>query len=253
MTKWMDAIGQTIFYIALYFLVNLLSPFILGIVGIEYSIIYQIIFASIIFSIIILLINRNKLTKRGWFTSFNNKELKKTLEICIASVILVNFLLVYIFPNFIDGNMPDAIKRSFDSITNSNPFLILLTVGILAPVAEEILFRGAIYNLIKDKFNKFAAVIVSAILFAVIHMNLYQASYALIIGLFMGFIIMKTGSLWLTIIFHIAYNTLSVIYGSLNPKLLELLITKTYILPIIAVLLLFDSLKFFLIKRGKRK
>ncbi|MDD2371007.1 MAG: type II CAAX endopeptidase family protein [Firmicutes bacterium] len=252
MTKWIDAIGQTIFYIALYFAANLLAPFILNTIGQENNLINQIILASIIFSLIVILINHKKLSKKGWFISFSNKELIKTLELCMASVVLINFLLVYIFPDFIDVYMPEVIKKSFDSITNSNPLLVLLTVGVLAPVAEEILFRGAIYNLIKDKFNKYAAVIVSAILFAIIHMNIYQASYAIFIGLFLGIIIMKTGSLWLTIIFHIVYNTVSGLYGSLDPKLLELLITKTYILPVIAIILLVDSLRFFLIKGGKR-
>jgi len=252
MTKWMDAIGQTIFYIALYFGINLSMPSILNLLGQENNIINQVIFSSIIFSLIVIIINREKLTKDGWFTSFTTKELLRTLELCLASVILVNFFLAYIFPDFINNYMPEVIKQSFESIAKSNPFTVLLTVGILAPFAEEILFRGAIYNLIKDKFNKYAAVIVSAILFAVIHMNIYQASYALVIGLFMGIIILKTGSLWLTIIFHIVYNTLSGVYGGLDPKLLELLITKTYILPIIGILLAIDSLRFFLSKGGRR-
>ncbi len=252
MTKWMDAIGQTIFYIVLYFGVNFLAPLIINLIGQENTIINQIVVASILFSLIVIIINRNKLTKKGWFTKFSKKELIKTIEICLASVILVNLFLVYIFPNFINAYMPESIKQSFDSINNSNQFGVLLTVGLLAPFAEEILFRGAIYNLIKDKFNKYAGMIISAILFAVIHMNIYQGSYALVIGLFMGIIILKTGSLWLPIIFHIVYNTLSGLYGSLNPRLMELLVTKTYILPIIGVLLLVDSLRFFLSKGVKR-
>lgn len=252
MKKWMDVIGQTIFYIALYIVVSFLSPFILGLTGIEITIINQIISSSIIFSLIVLIINRDKLNKKGWFTRFSQKELIKTLELAFASIILVNLFLVYLFPNFIDNNMPEVLKEQFESIALSSPLLALLAIGILAPIAEELLFRGAIYNLIKDGVGKYVALFVSSVLFALIHLNIYQASYTLFIGLFLGIILMKTGSLWLPIIFHIVYNLFGGIFGAFDQKLMELLFLKTYIIPVIGVILLIDSLRFFLSKGGRR-
>lgn len=253
MKKWMDAIGQTIFYIALYVVVSFLSPTILGLAGIEINIINQVIASSIIFSLIVLLINKDKLDKKGWFTRFSKKELVKTLEFAFASIILVNLFLIYLFPNFIDNNMPEIIKEQFKTIALSSPLLTLLAVGIFAPIAEEILFRGAIYNLLKDNIGKYVALFVSTILFALIHLNIYQASYTLFIGLFLGIILMKTGSLWLPIIFHIVYNLFGGTFGAFDQKLMELLFLKTYIIPVIGVILLIDSLRFFLSKGGRRK
>ena len=253
MTKWMEAIGQTIFYIALYLGVSFIAPYALVAIGQDVNIINQIIAGSIIFSLLVLIINKDKLTKRGWFTRFNGKELIKTLELCFASIIIVNFLLVYMFPNFIEGYLPEAIKEQFESIALSSPMMALLAVGVIAPFAEELLFRGAIYNLLKEKINQYVALFVSSILFAVIHMNLYQGSYTFFVGLFMGLILMRTGSLWLPVIFHIAYNVLGGIFNIFDPKLMDLLFTKTYIMPIIGVILLIDSLRFFLSKGGRRK
>lgn len=252
MKKWMDAIGQTIFYIALYFLVSFLSSLILVFLGMEINIINQIIAGSIIFSLIVIIINREKLNKKGWFTGFSKKELVKTLELAFASIIFVNFMLIYLFPNFIDNNMPDIIKDQFEAIAMASPFLALLATSIFAPIAEEILFRGAVYNLFKDNVGKFTALIVSSVLFALIHLNLYQASYTLFIGLFLGLILMKTGSLWLPVIFHIVYNLFGGIFGVFDQKLMELLFLKTYIIPVIGIILLIDSLRFFLSKGGRR-
>lgn len=253
MKKWMDAIGQTIFYIALYVVVGLISPSILGLAGIEINIINQVIASSIIFSVIVLFINKDKLDKKGWFTRFSKKELIKTLEFAFASIILVNLFLVYLFPNFIDNNMPEIIKEQFQAIALSSPLLTLLAIGIFAPIAEEILFRGAIYNLFKDNIGKYVALIISSVLFALIHLNIYQASYTLFIGFFLGIILMKTGSLWLPIIFHIVYNLFGGIFQMFDQKLMELLFLKTYIIPVIGVILLIDSLRFFLSKGGRRK
>jgi len=253
MKKWMDAIGQTIFYIALYFVVSFLSPFVLELTGMEINIINQVIASSIIFSLLVLLINRDKLNKKGWFTGFSKKELVKTLELAFASIIFVNLFLVYLFPNFIDNNMPDVIKEQFEAIALSSPLLALVAIGILAPIAEEILFRGAIYNLFKDNIGKYVALFVSSVLFALIHLNIYQASYTLFIGLFLGIILMKTGSLWLPVIFHIVYNFFGGIFGVFDQKLMELLFLKTYIIPAIGVILIIDSLRFFFSKGGRRK
>lgn len=252
MKKWMDAIGQTIFYIGLYIVVSIFSPSVLGLAGLEISIINQVIASSLIFSLIVLFINREKLSKKYWFTSFSRKELIKTLELCLTSIILVNFLLVYLFPKFIDNNMPEIFKEQFEAIASANPLLMLLAIGILAPIAEELLFRGAIFNLFKDNVGRYIAIIVSSVLFALIHLNIYQASYTLFIGFFLGIVLLKTGSLWLPIIFHIAYNILGGIFSIFDPKLMELLFIKTYIIPVIGVILLIDSLRFFLSKGGRR-
>jgi uncharacterized protein len=253
MKKWMDAIGQTIFYIVLYIIVGLLSPIVLGLTGIEDSIINQIIASSIIFTLIVLILNKDKLNKKGWLTRFSRRELVKTLELALSSIIFVNLFLVYLFPNFIDNSMPEVIKEQFQVIALSSPLLALLAVGIFAPIAEEILFRGAIYNLFKDYIGKYVALFVSSVLFALIHLNIYQASYTLFIGLFLGLILMKTGSLWLAIIFHIVYNIFGGVFGAFDQKLMELLFLKTYIIPVVGFILLIDSLKFFLTKGGRRK
>ena len=62
-------------------------------------------------------------------------------------------------------------------------------VGILAPVCEEVVFRGAIFGGMKKEGNIFKAVMVSGLLFGLLHMNINQASYAFVIGILLMFIL----------------------------------------------------------------
>ena len=55
------------------------------------------------------------------------------------------------------------------------------------------------------------AIVISALFFALIHMNPWQALNAFIIGVIMGFIYYKTGSLWLTMLMHFVNNGFAVI------------------------------------------
>ena len=59
----------------------------------------------------------------------------------------------------------------------------------------------------------------SAFYFAFIHLNLYQAIGAFLMGLFMGWIYYRTGSLWLTILIHFVNNGSSTLFTVLNPQM----------------------------------
>ncbi len=83
--------------------------------------------------------------------------------------------------------------------------LILYTV-LLAPIVEELCFRGLTYNYLRRGISLQAAVVVQALLFAGFHGNFFQASYTLVFGLFVGFIYAKSENIYLTIALHMGYN-----------------------------------------------
>lgn len=92
------------------------------------------------------------------------------------------------------------------------PFLLMLfLMGIFGPVCEELLFRGAIYNGYRNSAGPFKAMIFSAFLFALIHMNLNQAMYAFFIGFVLVLLKEATGSIWASIIYHIVFNSHTVL------------------------------------------
>jgi len=85
----------------------------------------------------------------------------------------------------------------------------ILTVTLVAPVLEEILFRGQILRAVKGKYGSFWALIISSFLFGLIHGIPPQMVNAFFLGLILGYIYIKTGSLFSVIIMHAVNNALA--------------------------------------------
>jgi len=94
----------------------------------------------------------------------------------------------------------------------SLPFLVMLfLMGIFGPVCEELVFRGAVYSGYRNSSGAFKAMFFSAFLFALIHMNFNQAMYAFFIGFVLVLLKEATGSIWISIIYHVVFNSHTVI------------------------------------------
>ena len=83
-------------------------------------------------------------------------------------------------------------------------------VAILAPIIEEILFRGIIMRGLMKNYRGWYAVFMSGLLFSLFHLNPWQMTYTFFLGLLLGWIVLKTKSLPLAIITH-SINNLMVI------------------------------------------
>ncbi len=100
-----------------------------------------------------------------------------------------------------------------------NLFLEILTMVIVAPLVEEIVFRGLAYRRMKRYCKPWIAAIISALLFGLYHMNVVQGVYAFFLGLLLIVVYEKFKSLWAPILFHAAANMFSIflseiVYGS---------------------------------------
>lgn len=86
-------------------------------------------------------------------------------------------------------------------------FVMLLIMGIFAPFSEELIFRGIIYQGYKKSGTILQALLLSALLFALMHMNFNQAAYALVIGAILVLMVEATGSIWSAILIHVVFNS----------------------------------------------
>jgi membrane protease YdiL (CAAX protease family) len=86
-------------------------------------------------------------------------------------------------------------------------FAALITTCILAPVLEEMLFRGLILRSFLARYPRGPALLGSALLFGVAHLNIYQGLVGLILGLLAGWLYERTRSLGPCILLHGAYNS----------------------------------------------
>lgn len=119
-------------------------------------------------------------------------------------------------------------------------FLFILNITVIAPITEEIVFRGIIMNLLR-RFGDSFALLLSSLLFAAVHMNLLQMPNAFIMGLVIGYFTLCTGSLWTGICIHILNNNLVLLLNGIltaAPEDQQLLIMLVvYILYLLAGIL----------------
>ena len=130
--------------------------------------------------------------------------------------------------------------------------ITILYVAVLGPITEEILCRGAILNLSSVVSRRFG-IVASAVLFGLMHGNFIQIINATIMGLFLGYVAVKTRSLVAPTILHIFNNSLSVISSFITEKWLPNdkgeLVTNIMVYAIMAIGII--SMILILRKHGK--
>ena len=97
--------------------------------------------------------------------------------------------------------------------------LAILGYGIMAPIAEEVVYRGLILQYGEKKFGFWPALMVSAILFAVAHVQPARMIAALIFGILLGLLQNRYRTIWAPIIVHVTVNLLSFVLPTNIPLL----------------------------------
>lgn len=100
----------------------------------------------------------------------------------------------------------------------------LFLYGIVSPLAEEIVFRGILYNRMKKALSGVLSIVLSASLFGLYHGNIVQAAYGFLMGMLIAYAYEKCGGFLYAFLFHAAANT-SVYVITGNLILYERLIT----------------------------
>ncbi len=115
-------------------------------------------------------------------------------------------------------DMPKQLEDLMRSLTGGNFIVNFITVSIFAPVCEEWLCRGMVLRglLCKSRIKPFWAIIISALFFALIHFNPWQAVPAFLLGCLFGYVYYKTGSLKLTMLMHFTNNTFALVCGHID-------------------------------------
>ena len=87
----------------------------------------------------------------------------------------------------------------------------ILFVGILAPFFEELFYRKAVIDRLR-RYGDLPAILISGLIFGLIHGNLSQIFYAAAVGMLLSFIYVRTGSVLYTISIHAAFNMIGGVY-----------------------------------------
>jgi len=166
---------------------------------------------SIISFAIVLLIGFKK-TRRNFNEVFKFNNVSPLLWAAIV-VFMTGFVFVvseldnllrFILP------IPDMVHNYIETLSTEPPFILsIIIIGIIPTFTEELFFRGLILDGLKNNYSEKKAIIISSLLFGIIHFNPWQFLSAFIIGLFMAWICIKTNSILLCIYMHMFNNILS--------------------------------------------
>lgn len=102
--------------------------------------------------------------------------------------------------------IPRSLTALLHEVTVGSGVVGLVFVAAIGPLVEELLFRGVILGGLLSHYRPRWAVVVSAVLFGVVHLNLWQFVPAFGMGLATGWLFMRTRSLWPCVAFHGIYN-----------------------------------------------
>lgn len=112
--------------------------------------------------------------------------------------------------------LPNWAENEFDMLLSDR--WGYLTIGLLAPLSEEIVFRGAILRALLSRFSPVVAIIISALFFMLIHMNPAQMPHAFLIGLLLGWMYWRTGSILPGVAYHWANNSIAYVLYNIYPN-----------------------------------
>jgi hypothetical protein len=113
--------------------------------------------------------------------------------------------------------LPNIVEEEFDMILRNRYGYFV--VGLLAPLAEEMVFRGAILRtLLRWNSKPWGAIIISAIFFSAAHMNPAQIPHTLLIGILLGWLYYRTDSIVPGVVYHWVNNTVAYVLYNLYPN-----------------------------------
>ena len=117
---------------------------------------------------------------------------------------------------------------------------LLVAVALTPAVAEELIFRGYLHRQAERLRGSAFAIVTVGILFGLYHLRLSQALPLSLLGVYLGFVVWATGSVWTGTVVHLLNNGLAVVataYASANPDVIDLEAVESASVPLPVVLL----------------
>lgn len=127
-----------------------------------------------------------------------------------AGVSICDLIVKKIFGELPAHPYVQKLKMSDNQV---NYVLVLISILILGPISEEIYFRGFAYTVLKHRYGKSIGIILSSLLFAGVHFNLYWSIQIVIMGIGLALLFESTGSIVSVIVAHSSINLLSLTLG----------------------------------------
>ena len=159
-----------------------------------------------------------KMKGESLVTSFGFRKIRP------KTVLLTVGLTLLSLPPFWSANVlsqvfvPNTAVEAASEMTSGSLFGSFFVVVIEASICEEIALRGFCFNRLKKITYLLTATVISAIMFGIIHLNINQMCYAIVLGIIFALANHASGSIWTSIIMHSIINSLGFIILLLGEK-----------------------------------
>lgn len=183
--------------------------------------IMPLIISIALFSVLVLIV----FIKAKWAEVSLHWLLTKQWTVLVWAVIAALGLVIPV--TWLQEQMPELPNWIEDDLQMlMSTYWGYLAIGLLAPLAEEVVFRGAILRTLLTQMKPWTAIAISALFFSVVHMNPAQMPFAFLAGLLLGWLYWRTGSILPGMAYHWANNSMAYIicrtYPDPNIKLVEI-------------------------------
>lgn len=182
---------------------------------------------------------RSKRIKLSTYTGMRRFNLLSVVAALVAGFVAHGLVLVVLENLKPVAEVITEYEHKMEWMREGNVFLLLVVTLIVAPIVEEIVFRGVLITSLQKIITPIGALILTSVLFGVAHGNIVQGIYSFLLGLILGFIRIRSGSLLNCIFMHISFNASNIIAAVSGVSVTGLPIWA--IVLILCVLLLFTS------------
>lgn len=196
---------------------------------------------------IVTLIRKKKFMQEASLVKFKPATVAPIIIGGLAFNFVISFLLNLVpFPQ----SWIDSYEASSSEVLGGAGILMWISVVIMAPLVEELTFRGFMYSRLKTGMAKWIAIIITSLVFGVVHGTIIWAIYTFVFSLVLICILERTKSLWGCILFHMAFNLVGAMMSTW-PEMLDN-INEWLIIVIALVLTVGCSVWFMLLTKSKK-
>jgi membrane protease YdiL (CAAX protease family) len=120
------------------------------------------------------------------------------------------FNLALAFAGGMQSRSLAAIDDSIRAASEPEFTLLCVAVAVFAPLGEELFFRGYLQSRLVARFGAAGGVLLTALWFALAHLDPMHSSATFAMGLVLGFAVLRSGSLWVSVVAHMVNNAIAV-------------------------------------------
>ncbi len=128
---------------------------------------------------------------------------------------MASWLVRTLFPHWTDMSPQPVLEILLETQSGPGRFYLLFLAIVLAPLSEEILFRGILLPVATRRFGVATGLIMTSAVFAIIHAHAASAPVLFVLGISFGLAYLYTNTLWVPVLMHSVFNSASLLLVAL--------------------------------------